>query len=375
MVLDLMFWGVLILFAAALVYASYREEKKMLAAIPEEFQYVFVCGSSDCLAIDLRNKKIFLSLKRFLSWKKKMYDFADIQRYERDSRTIQSYSKGNISRTTYYYLTIYVNDSEKAMWKFITTNSEESFDCMELLISRALDGTLPDTDERRILKIGNSKEIKSFLTSGTGAQGDSSGTGEQTESSRRAAEQGDADAMYELGESYNYGLGVEENEEQAVEWYRKAAELGHAGAMYGLGGCYYFGKGVEVNEEQAVEWYRKAAELGHADAMYELGECYYYGTGVTKNMEQAVKWYRKAAELGHADAMYELGECYYYGHGVEVNEEQAVEWYHKAAELRQTDAMHMLAECYSSGTGVRQDAREAAQWVRRAKEQDDTGIE
>ena len=300
MVLDLMFWGVLILFAAALVYASYREEKKMLAAIPEEFQYVFVCGSSDCLAIDPRNKKIFLSLKRFLSWKKKMYDFADIQRYERDSRTIQSYSKGNISRTTYYYLTIYVNDSEKAMWKFITTNSEESFDCMELLISRALDGTLPDTDERRILKIGNSKEIKLFLklflTSGTGAQGDSSGTGEQTESSRRAAEQGDADAMYELGESYNYGLGVEENGEQAVEWYRKAAELGHAGAMYGLGGCYYFGKGVEVNEEQAVEWYRKAAELGQTDAMHMLAECYSSGTGVRQDAREAAQWVRRAKE-------------------------------------------------------------------------------
>ena len=150
------------------------------------------------------------------------------------------------------------------MWKFITTNSEESFDCMELLISRALDGTLPDTDERRILKIGNSKEIKLFLklflTSGTGAQGDSSGTGEQTESSRRAAEQGDADSMYELGESYNYGLGVEENEEQAVEWYRKAAELGQTDAMHMLAECYSSGTGVRQDAREAAQWVRRAKE-------------------------------------------------------------------------------------------------------------------
>ena len=192
---------------------------------------------------------------------------------------------------------------------------------------------------------------------------------------RKAAEPGDADALYELGERYYYGTGGKKNTVQAVAWYRKAAELGHADAMYELGECYYYGTGVTKNMEQAVEWYRKATELGHAGAMYRLGGCYYLGKGVEVNEEQAVEWYRKAAELGHADAMYGLGECYYYGHGVEENEKQAVEWYRKAAELGQTDAMHMLAKCYSRGTGVRQDAREAAKWVRRAKEQDDTGIE
>jgi len=50
----------------------------------------------------------------------------------------------------------------------------------------------------------------------------------------KAAEQGNAEAQYHLGECYEYGKGVEESMEEAVKWFRKAAEPGHAGAEYNL---------------------------------------------------------------------------------------------------------------------------------------------
>ena len=126
--------------------------------------------------------------------------------------------------------------------------------------------------------------------------------------------------------------GVEEDDEEAVKWYRKAAEQGNADAMYKLGKCFYNGLGVEEDEEEAVKWFRKAADQGNADAMHKLGFCYLFGRGVKYDKEEAVKWYRKAAEQGNADAMYDLGDCYNCGWGVEEDEEEAVKWYRKAAE-------------------------------------------
>jgi TPR repeat protein len=47
---------------------------------------------------------------------------------------------------------------------------------------------------------------------------------------RKAAEQGDADAQYNLGLKITYGLGVSPDYAQAEKWIRKAAEQGHAQA-------------------------------------------------------------------------------------------------------------------------------------------------
>ena len=45
---------------------------------------------------------------------------------------------------------------------------------------------------------------------------------------RPLAEQGDSYAQFNLGLMYDYGLGVIEDDTQAVYWFRKAAEQGEA---------------------------------------------------------------------------------------------------------------------------------------------------
>ena len=51
------------------------------------------------------------------------------------------------------------------------------------------------------------------------------------EARRHAAEQGDADAQFTLGFRYEYGLGVPQDDAEAVRWYRLAAEQGNASAQ------------------------------------------------------------------------------------------------------------------------------------------------
>ncbi len=117
---------------------------------------------------------------------------------------------------------------------------------------------------------------------------------------RKAAEQGDADAQYKLGECYVSGRGVTKDLTQAVDWYRKAAEQGQADAQFSLGISYF----AKQDYTQAVYWYRKAAEQGVANAQFFLGMCYDIGEGVTEDYAQAVYWYRKAAEQGAVFAQY-----------------------------------------------------------------------
>lgn len=82
----------------------------------------------------------------------------------------------------------------------------------------------------------------------------------------KAAEQGDAEAQFNLGRSYD----KEKKYSEAVKWYRKSAEQGYASAQYHLGICYYNGNGISKDLTEAVKWLRKAAEQGNEDAKKQL---------------------------------------------------------------------------------------------------------
>ena len=45
-----------------------------------------------------------------------------------------------------------------------------------------------------------------------------------------------------------------------MKWYRKAAEQGDAKAQFNLALRYYKGEGVTQDYAEAAKWYRKAAE-------------------------------------------------------------------------------------------------------------------
>jgi TPR repeat protein len=190
---------------------------------------------------------------------------------------------------------------------------------------------------------------------------------------RRLAEQGDADAQYDLGNAYRYGEGVAQDRPEAMRWYRKAAEQGRAEAQQKLGDAYYFGWGIPQDYAEAVEWYRraaeqgdpddpddpyregvyydareslahffprdyvevesKAAEQGVAEAQYGLAGAYWRGKLVPQDYAEAAKWCRKAAEQGHAGAQYELGQAYYNGQGLSQDYVQAYMWTDLAASV------------------------------------------
>ena len=112
------------------------------------------------------------------------------------------------------------------------------------------------------------------------------------------AEQGDAQAQYEVGRRFWNGDGVDQDHKQAADWFDRAARQGLAAAQCALGLCYERGDGVEQDMWQAAAWYQWAAQQDDVEAQLRLSECYEKGRGVPKDKEKAAEWLYKAAQHG-----------------------------------------------------------------------------
>ena len=93
---------------------------------------------------------------------------------------------------------------------------------------------------------------------------------------KKAAEQDYPQSVCYLADFYEYGIGgVERNTDQAVLLWKKAAELGDKEAPFILGNIYYDGIYVEQNRKEALRWYRMSAQRLNNNAIKrikELGE-------------------------------------------------------------------------------------------------------
>ena len=94
---------------------------------------------------------------------------------------------------------------------------------------------------------------------------------------------------------------------EARNWYLKAAEQGVANAQYNLGILYDNGQGVPQDYAEARSWYLKAAEQGDASAQTNLGTKYYNGEGGRQDYKVAYAWFDVAAAQGNENAKQNLG--------------------------------------------------------------------
>jgi len=127
---------------------------------------------------------------------------------------------------------------------------------------------------------------------------------------RHLAAKGDAWAMFRLGSSYAKGMGVPQDDNEALTWFQLAAEQGHPAAYMALGMMFSEGKAFAPDYRAAFDWFMKSAALNDAEEQFQLGGLYRKGLGVEKNAQQAAEWYRKAAGQGHEGAKARLNEMY-----------------------------------------------------------------
>jgi uncharacterized protein len=99
---------------------------------------------------------------------------------------------------------------------------------------------------------------------------------------------------------------------RAVAIWRPLAENGDADAAFNLGQAYRLGRGVKIDLGQAQTWLESAASQGHVDAQTTLG-LLLFGNG---NQAEGARWLKQAAEKGEARAMLIYGTALFNGDGV-----------------------------------------------------------
>ena len=235
----------------------------------------------------------------------------------------------------------------------------------------------------------------------------SSSSENNIEELKKRAEQGDAEAQYDLALNYEQGWDVEQNNQKAVEWYMKSAKNGYVFAQRRLASCYRAGiLGLELDYVKASYWSQKASEsvlksekeVGWYDNKFEKAQYQHgmrYAEGSEEDWKRAIDLFKKiqyslyslgidadkrafvnnalSAEEGNAEAQYQLGNFYSHvsrsynrenAFVVEKDWKKAIKWYTKAAKQGHADAQYTLGMCYAEGRGVKEDWQKAIEWFK-----------
>lgn len=126
---------------------------------------------------------------------------------------------------------------------------------------------------------------------------------------------GDPDAQFEIGQLYQYGIGVSKNIEQALIYLQLAAAQQDIRAEYNLGVIYLEGKTEPKDYQKGLEWMTDAAFKGNAYAQYVLANLYDKGLSdvnqtvlIEPDHEQALAMYNLSAVNHYAESLYYLAE-------------------------------------------------------------------
>lgn len=121
---------------------------------------------------------------------------------------------------------------------------------------------------------------------------------------RPLAENGDADAAFNLGQAYRLGRGVPADSSSAKRWFERAAKSGHLDAQVSLG-LLLFDTG---DRSAALTWLGRAAERGDPRAMLVTGTALFNGDGMKSDPVRGYAYVSRAAAQGLAPAKATLAD-------------------------------------------------------------------
>ncbi|MFK7791253.1 MAG: tetratricopeptide repeat protein [Devosiaceae bacterium] len=188
------------------------------------------------------------------------------------------------------------------------------------------------------------------------------------------AGRGDGPSMRLLGQMYSAGLGVEQSQEEALEWYRLATETNDIEAKVLLATAIMDGPIPERDEEHVAQLLREASDAGNSMGTQMLGMLHLEGRGVERDIDLGAQLMRQAADAGDVTAQYTLGILYQEGAGVRQDTAQAYAWFEQAARRGNTEAQIEFALGLLNGSAGENDlsqerrVEDAIFWLRRAAE-------
>lgn len=180
---------------------------------------------------------------------------------------------------------------------------------------------------------------------------------------KEQAKEGDEEAMYQLGQRYQNGNGVEQNIEIASDWWHKAATKGYVPACHDLGIYYVFTK---HDLEKGLKWLAKSASADYVLSYRALGDIYLNGWGVESDIEKGIAYLTKAAENNHEDTQLRLAGVYHDGEYVDKDFSKAKYWFEKYLEHDSAEANYRMGRCLFEGDMYEQNYHQALEYFTKA---------
>lgn len=161
---------------------------------------------------------------------------------------------------------------------------------------------------------------------------------------QKSSDQDDPEGMQGLAFLAQNGYGEPIDFEKARRWYEKAAAYELPDAMFSLGELYNFGSaGVPKDQALAKQWYQRAAEQQNSPSLYRLGEFALLGVAGDKDLKEARTFLQKAIDRNFTFAMVYTANLLTEGTFGKVDREGARELLKRAAELNDEQAQTLLA--------------------------------
>ncbi len=228
---------------------------------------------------------------------------------------------------------------------------------------------------------------------------------------RRQALLGNAKSQFQLGQMYEYGIGVHQNIQKAMEYYLLASDQNDLRAKYNMGLIFLLGKGVVSDPEMAESWFKEAAFQGNPEAQFALARLTEYGFAkpsgealFKQNEDESLGMYYLAASNDFGPAQFRLAEllvrsknnqmdlaslkkrndmikalyegavhngieqaalplAYFYAmEGNAIKQEQAYKVAEKQAQQGSPQGALLLGLMYDKGIGVKRDVSTALDW-------------
>ena len=157
-------------------------------------------------------------------------------------------------------------------------------------------------------------------------------------------EKGNADAYHQLAGYYSQGMnGMQQNWAKANELWLKAGELGCADAYFNIGNSYNNGMGVEVDEKKAKHYYELAAMMGDVIARYNLGVL----ESNAGNYHRAYKHYMVAANSGVRPSLDEIKKGFTKGFVTKDEYASTLRAYHESQTEMKSEARDKAADFHA----------------------------
>lgn len=193
---------------------------------------------------------------------------------------------------------------------------------------------------------------------------------------------GNAQASFNLGILYEDGLGVAQDNGQALYHYEKSAQAGSSKAQYRLGLLYSAGVKTPKDDAKADQWLAAAAAQGDEDAIALLEQRkdaaqnqrdsdYFSAEALhaAGQHQQAFAIWRQLADSGDNRSVTRLAWMYETGQGTARDLDTAARLFRQSAEAGDPEAQYALAVMLQTGQGQPRDTAAAQRWLQRAAAQ------